>query len=112
MNQAERAELVADIAAAIKASSTLSEDEVRWVKLAIEKQEQSINCVRPLSRRPWVAWCGLRWLGWPTFYLTSQKTTDSSDRCNCFCSSTVAQYRDKNRVGVPRCLAERKVWGQ
>lgn len=43
MNQSERAELVADIAEAIKASSNLSDDEVRWVKLAIEKQEQSIK---------------------------------------------------------------------
>jgi len=43
MNQSERAELVADIAAAIKASSTLSEDEVRWVKLAIEKQPLSAD---------------------------------------------------------------------
>lgn len=43
MNQAERAELVAEIAEAIKASSNLSDDEVRWVKLAIEKQEQSIK---------------------------------------------------------------------
>ena len=43
MNQSERAELIADIAAAIKASSSLSDDEVRWVKLAIHKQEQSIK---------------------------------------------------------------------
>ena len=42
MNQSERAELIADIAEAIKASSNLSDDEVRWVKLAIHKQEQSI----------------------------------------------------------------------
>ena len=43
MNELERAELIADIAAAIKASSSLSDDEVRWVKLAIHKQEQSIK---------------------------------------------------------------------
>ena len=43
MNQLERAEIVADIAEAIRASSNLSDDEVRWVKLAIEKQEQSIK---------------------------------------------------------------------
>ena len=43
MNQSERAELVADIAEAIRASSNLSDDEVRWVKLAIHRQEQSIK---------------------------------------------------------------------
>ncbi len=43
MNQLERAEFIADITAAIKAASSLSDEEVRWVKLAIEKQEQSIK---------------------------------------------------------------------
>jgi len=43
VNQSERAELIADIAAAIKASTNLSDDEVRWVRLAIERQEQSIK---------------------------------------------------------------------
>jgi hypothetical protein len=42
MNQDERTQLIADIAEAFKASSNLSDDEVRWVKLAIHKQEQSI----------------------------------------------------------------------
>ena len=42
MSPEERAELISDIAAAIKASSNLSDYEVRWVKLAIHKQEQSI----------------------------------------------------------------------
>ena len=43
MEQSERAQFIADITAAIKASSNLSDDEVRWVKLAIHKQEQSIK---------------------------------------------------------------------
>lgn len=43
MNQDERTQLVADIAEAFKASSNLSDDEVRWVKLAIHRQEQSIK---------------------------------------------------------------------
>jgi len=43
MDQSERAQFIADITAAIKASSNLSDDEVRWVKLAIHKQEQSIK---------------------------------------------------------------------
>jgi hypothetical protein len=43
MDQSERAQFIADITEAIKASSNLSDDEVRWVKLAIHKQEQSIK---------------------------------------------------------------------
>jgi len=43
MNQDERTQLIADIAEAFKASSNLSDDEVRWVKLAIHRQEQSIK---------------------------------------------------------------------
>lgn len=43
MDQSERAEFIADITAAIKLSSNLSDDEVRWVKLAIHRQEQSIK---------------------------------------------------------------------
>jgi hypothetical protein len=67
MNQAERAELVADIAAAIKASSTLSEDEVRWVKLAIEKQEQSIKLRQAIIEKTlgglvWAALAGLAYI--------------------------------------------------
>jgi hypothetical protein len=64
MDQSERAELVADIAAAIKASSTLSDDEVRWVKLAIHKQEQSIKLRQAIIEKTlgglvWAALAGL-----------------------------------------------------
>lgn len=43
MDQDERTQLIADIAEAFKSSSNLSDDEVRWVKLAIHRQEQSIK---------------------------------------------------------------------
>ena len=67
MNQAERAELIADIAAAIKVSSNLSEDEVRWVKLAIEKQEQSIKLRQAIIEKTlgglvWAALAGLAYI--------------------------------------------------
>ena len=67
MNQSERAELIADIAAAIKASSNLSDDEVRWVKLAIEKQEQSIKLRQAIIEKTlgglvWAALIGLGYL--------------------------------------------------
>jgi hypothetical protein len=67
MNQSERAELIADIAAAIKASSNLSDDEVRWVKLAIEKQEQSIKLRQAIIEKTlgglvWAALAGLAYI--------------------------------------------------
>jgi len=67
MNQAERAELIADIAEAIKASSKLSDDEVRWVKLAIHKQEQSIKLRQAIIEKTlgglvWAALAGLAYL--------------------------------------------------
>jgi hypothetical protein len=67
MNQAERAELIADIAAAIKESSKLSDDEVRWVKLAIHKQEQSIKLRQAIIEKTlgglvWAALVGLAYL--------------------------------------------------
>jgi hypothetical protein len=67
MNQSERAELVADIAAAIKASAVLSEEEARWVRLAIERQEQSIKLrqaiiEKTLSGLVWAALAGLAYI--------------------------------------------------
>jgi hypothetical protein len=67
MNQSERAELIADIAEAIKASSKLSDDEVRWVKLAIHKQEQSIKLRQAIIEKTlgglvWAALAGLAYL--------------------------------------------------
>jgi len=67
MNQSERAELIADIAEAIKASSKLSDDEVRWVKLAIHKQEQSIKLRQAIIEKTlgglvWAALAGLAYI--------------------------------------------------
>jgi len=67
MNQAERAELVADIAAAIKASAVLSEEEARWVRLAIERQEQSIKLRQAIIEKTlgglvWAALAGLAYI--------------------------------------------------
>jgi hypothetical protein len=67
MNQSERAELVADIAEAIKASSNLSDDEVRWVKLAIHRQEQSIKLRQAIIEKTlgglvWAALAGLAYI--------------------------------------------------
>ena len=67
MNQSERAELIADIAEAIKASSKLSDDEVRWVKLAIHKQEQSIKLRQAIIEKTlgglvWAALIGLAYI--------------------------------------------------
>jgi hypothetical protein len=67
MDQSERAEFIADITAAIKASSKLSDDEVRWVKLAIHKQEQSIKLRQAIIEKTlgglvWAALAGLGYL--------------------------------------------------
>jgi hypothetical protein len=44
MTPAERAEFIADVAAAIQAvPATLSDDEQRWVRMAIQKEAQSIE---------------------------------------------------------------------
>ena len=44
MTPEERTQLVADVAAAIKQSEpTLTDDEQRWVRLAIKKEAQSIS---------------------------------------------------------------------
>lgn len=44
MTPEERAEFIADVAAAIKtAPVTLSDDEQRWVRMAIQKEAQSID---------------------------------------------------------------------
>ena len=67
MDQSERAELIADIAAAIRASSNLSEEEARWVRLAIHKQEQSIKLRQAIIEKTlgglvWAALAGLAYL--------------------------------------------------
>ena len=44
MTPEERAEFIADVAAAIRAvPATLSDDEQRWVRMAIQKEAQSFE---------------------------------------------------------------------
>lgn len=67
MTPEERKDFAADIAAAIKAEPTLhalSEDEQRWVRLAIQKEAQAIDMRRAiiektLSALIWSAFLGL-----------------------------------------------------
>lgn len=54
MTPAERAEFIADIAAAIRIRSTdtnLTADQVRWVELAIQKEAQSIEFRRAIIEK-------------------------------------------------------------
>lgn len=66
MNQDERTQLIADIAEAFKASSILSDDEVRWVKLAIHRQEQSIKLRQAIIEKTLggLVWTALAALGY------------------------------------------------
>ena len=66
MTQDERTQLIADIAEAIKSSSSLSDDEVRWVKLAIHKQEQSIKLRQAIIEKTLggLVWTALAALGY------------------------------------------------
>lgn len=43
MTPEERAQFIADVAAAIKAAPVLTEEEQQWVRLAIQKEAQSIK---------------------------------------------------------------------
>ena len=66
MTQDERTQLIADIAEAIKSSSSLSDDEVRWVKLAIHRQEQSIKLRQAIIEKTLggLVWTALAALGY------------------------------------------------
>ena len=76
MSPEERAILISDIAAAISGVSsgpTLTEEEQRWVKMAIQKEAQSIELrkaiiEKTLSGLAWSAVVGLGYmvLGWAT----------------------------------------------
>ena len=65
MNPEERAQFIADIKAAF-ADSALSQDEVRWVKLAIHKQEQSIALRQAVIEKSFagLVWAGLVGMGY------------------------------------------------
>ena len=76
MSPEERAILIADIAAAVSGASSppvLSDDEQRWVRMAIQKEAQSIELrkaiiEKTLSGLAWSAVVGLGYmfLGWAT----------------------------------------------
>lgn len=62
MTPEERAELIADIASAIRIRNTdagLSEEEQRWVKMAIQKEAQSIELRKAVIEKTLT---GLVWL--------------------------------------------------
>lgn len=55
----DRAQLIADITDAIKNSSTLTDDEHRWVKMAIQKEAQAIELRKAIIEKTLT---GLIWL--------------------------------------------------
>jgi hypothetical protein len=62
MTPEERAELIADIASAIRIRNTdagLSEEEQRWVKMAIQKEAQSIELRKAIIEK---TLSGLVWM--------------------------------------------------
>lgn len=66
MTPDDRAQFIADIKAAFQ-DSALSQDEARWVKLAIHKQEQSIKLRQAVIEKTfaglvWAAIIGLGYL--------------------------------------------------
>jgi len=69
MSPDERAQFVADVAAAIAAVETvpaLTEEEQKWVRLAIQKEAQSIRLRQAVIEKTLagLAWSGLVGLGY------------------------------------------------
>lgn len=69
MTPEERAQFVADVAAAIKASEPapiLTEEEQQWVRLAIQKEAQSIKLRQAVIEKTLagLVWSGLVGLGY------------------------------------------------
>ena len=67
MTPEERAQFIAEVAAAASpAPVLLSDEEVRWVRLAIHKQEQSIALRQAIIEKTLggLAWSGLVGLGY------------------------------------------------
>lgn len=68
MSPAERAELIAEIAVAIKAvpPAQLTEEEMSWVRLAIQREAQSIALRRAIIEKSLgaLAWSGIVGLGY------------------------------------------------
>jgi len=68
MTPEERAEFVADVASAIKASEpipVLTEEEQQWVRLAIQKEAQSIKLRQAVIEKTLagLVWSAIVWLG-------------------------------------------------
>jgi hypothetical protein len=67
MTPAERAEFISDVAAAIQAvPTTLSDDEQRWVRMAIRKEAQSIELRKAIIEKTLsaLAWSAIAGLGY------------------------------------------------
>ena len=73
MSPEDRAILISDITDAIKGASTLTDDEHRWVKMAIQKEAQSIELRKAIIEKTitgliWLCILGIGsvFLGWAT----------------------------------------------
>jgi hypothetical protein len=73
MSPEDRAILISDITAAIKGASALTDEEHRWVKMAIQKEAQTIELrkaiiEKTLSGLVWMFLIGIGtvFLGWAT----------------------------------------------
>ena len=73
MSPEDRAILISDITNAIKGASSLSDEEHRWVKMAIQKEAQSIELRKAIIEKTitgliWLCILGIGsvFLGWAT----------------------------------------------
>ena len=73
MSPEDRAILISDITNAIKGASSLSDEEPRWVKMAIQKEAQSIELRKAIIEKTitgliWLCILGIGsvFLGWAT----------------------------------------------
>lgn len=67
MTPSERAEFIADVAAAIQAvPATLTDDEQRWVRMAIQKEAQSYELRKAIIEKTLagLVWAGLLGIGY------------------------------------------------
>lgn len=73
MSPEDRAILISDITNAIKGASSLSDEEHRWVKMAIQKEAQSIELRKAIIEKTitglvwlFLAGAGSMFLSWAT----------------------------------------------
>lgn len=73
MSPEDRAILISDISNAIKGASALTDEEHRWVKMAIQKEAQSIELRKAIIEKTisglvWMCLVGIGtvFLGWAT----------------------------------------------